>query len=123
MAFRQQLAKATGLKEKILPKGYQLVGDIVLLKLRKAKTSEKKKIADSILSMIPYAKCVVEINGISGEFREPKIQILAGSRTDTIHIENGVKYHIDVSKVMFSKGNVEERQRLLDEIKPGETVV
>lgn len=123
MPFKQQLAKATGLRPGIIPNGYQVIGDIMLLKLPKAKENEKKKIAEATMKLLPYVKAVCEMKQINGEFREPKVALLAGSRTETIHTENGIKYHLDVSKVMFSKGNLEERRRLIPKIKEGETVV
>lgn len=123
MRFRKRLAEITGLKQSILPDGYQAVGDIALLKLPDAEESEKKRIAEGVLKLLPYLKCVCEIKSVKGEFRQPETALLAGSRTETIHTENGVRYHIDVSKTMFSKGNVFERQRLIGKIRKGETVV
>ncbi len=123
MSFKQQLAKATGLRANIISSGYQILGDIMLLKLPNAKPSEKKKIAGGIIKLLPYIKSVCEIKEIKGELRQPNIKLIAGERTETIHTENGVKYHLDVSKIMFSKGNLSERQRLIKKVKQNETVV
>ncbi len=123
MAFKQKLAKATGLKPSIIPSSYQILGDIMLLKLPNAAQAEKNKIARGAMLLLPYVKSVCEIKEIKGELRQPSIRLLAGERTETIHTENGVKYHLDVSKIMFSKGNLNERQRLIKKVKHNETVV
>lgn len=123
MPFRQQLAKAAGIRLGAIPASYQILGDVMLLKLPKADADEKKKIAEGAMRLLPYVKSVCEIKDVSGELREPRASLLAGSRTETIHTENGVKYHLDVSQVMFSKGNLFERQRLVKLVKAGEIVV
>lgn len=124
MAFKQKLSKATGILETKLPSSYQIIGDVMLLKLPKIKLpKQKQKIGQTILQMLPYVKTVCEIKEIKGELREPSITALAGNGTITVHKENGILYKIDVSKVMFSKGNLYERKRLLEKIKEGETVI
>lgn len=123
MAFKQKLAKASGIKESKLPSSYQIVGDVMLLKLPKLTPAQKQKAAQAIIQMLPYIKTVCEIKEISGELREPTVSILAGSSTATVHKENDILYKIDVSKLMFSKGNLYERKRILGQVKEGETII
>ena len=123
MAFKQKLAKATGIPAAKLPSSYQIIGEVLLIKLLKLTAKQKQKIGQAILKMLPYVKTVCEIKEISGELREPTTSTIAGNGTATVHKENEVLYKIDVSKVMFSKGNLSERKRLLDKIKEGETVI
>jgi tRNA wybutosine-synthesizing protein 2 len=123
MAFKQKLAKATGIKPGKLPSSYQTVGEIMLIKLPKLNPKEKQKVSQTILKMLPYIKTVCEIKEVKGELREPSVNILAGEKTVTTHKENDVLYKLDVSKIMFSKGNLYERKRLLDQIKDGETII
>ncbi len=116
MSFRQKLSKATGLSD--LPSSYQLVGDVLLLKFMKIKSlKQKKKIALAIMKMMPYVKTVCEIKGVEKEFRLPRTRKLAGNGTVTIHKEHGILYKLDATKIMFSKGNLFERQRLISKIK------
>ena len=116
MSFRQKLAEATGLSG--LPSSYQLVGDVLLIKLMKIRSlKQKKKIALAIMKLMPYVKTVCEIKGVGEEFRVPRIRKLAGNGTINIHKEHGILYKLDVSKIMFSKGNLFERQRLVSKIK------
>ncbi|MBI2233057.1 MAG: class I SAM-dependent methyltransferase family protein [Candidatus Aenigmarchaeota archaeon] len=123
MAFKQKLANVTGLKPSLIPSSYQILGDIMLLKVPNATQAEKNKIARGAMLLLPYVRSVCEIKEVKGELRQPAVKLIAGERTETIHTENNVKYHLDVSKIMFSKGNLNERQRLIKKIKKDETIV
>lgn len=124
MSFKQRIARITGLTETMLPAGYQIVGDVLLVKLPKLKKIEQKRLfAEAALKILPYVKTICEIMEIKGEFREPKICVLAGTKTETIHTENGIKYKFDAAKLMFSKGNLAERKRLIPQIKENDIIV
>lgn len=60
---------------------------------------------------------------IHGETRKPDYELLYGNDTITVHVENGVKYKLDVARIMFSPANVKERVRMAEVAKPGELVV
>lgn len=66
---------------------------------------------------------IVKINGIHGQMREPKLELLHGEATETIHKENGCLYNLDLSKVMWAKGNTTERIRIAKLASEGETVL
>ena len=66
---------------------------------------------------------VVKLGSIGGNKREPEVEILAGSDTETIHRENGCLFKLDVARVMWSKGNTNERIRIANLIKKGERVL
>ena len=124
MKFKQKLALLTRLDPDTLPSSYQIIGDILLLKLFKIRSfGRKKKIAEAVVKILPYIKTVCEMKEVSGELREPRIRILFGKSTQTIHKEHGIFYKIDVAKIMFSKGNLTERKRLADKIKTDEVIV
>jgi len=124
MSFRQKLAKKCGIKESLLPSGYQIIGEILLIKFMKIRSvAQKKKVAKAIIKLLPFVKTVCEIKHVSGELREPKIVKLIGKTTKTIHKENNILFSIDVSKVMFSKGNLAERKRLIKQVKKNEVIV
>ena len=55
--------------------------------------------------------------------REPVYNILYGSETETIHKENGCLFKLDLSKVMWSKGNNNERLRIAKLVEEGEVVL
>lgn len=124
MSFKREIAKATGLPTSKLPSSYQIVGHVMLLRFLKIKDEkEKKKIAEAVLAAYPNVKTVCELLGSEGELREPKVNVIAGNGTEVLHKESNLIYHLDVAQVMFSKGNVNERQRLIEQVKQNEIIV
>jgi tRNA wybutosine-synthesizing protein 2 len=125
MGFKDNLAEKTNLPIDILPSSYHVLGNILLLKLPNKKAArEKRKIGSAILKMFPYIRTVCLQKGVSGEFRQPKIEIIAGlKKTEITHYELGCKFKLDVSKIMWSKGNHAERQHMIHIAKPNEIIV
>jgi tRNA wybutosine-synthesizing protein 2 len=126
--FREMISRSLGIpknRARFLPGGFQRVGSIVILNLRPEVKDLGKGIGKVLLDKYKYVKTVaVQIEGVSGELREPSIHVVAGEdRTVTMHRENGCKFRVDLSKVMFSKGNLYERGRIPKLVKSGETVV
>ncbi len=127
--FKEALAKA--LEGKInerfvefLPSGFQTIGDIAILNLRKEIFENGEMIGRSMLVLYPSLKTVcIKLDGVNGAERVPSIEKVAGDGTETIHKENGCLYKLDVTKVMFSKGNTLERGRLAGVVSKDETVV
>lgn len=107
-----------------LPRSYQIVGKILLLKLKPELLKHRKLVGAAIMETLPYIKTVCLQNHISDIERKPKIEVIAGENSfKTLHRENGCLFEIDVSKSMFSKGNKAEKMRLASLIKPGETII
>jgi len=122
MSFKEKLSKKTGVKEELLPSGYQMIGDIIILNLKP--DTPAKKIANAVHELIPSAKTIMQkVSGISGEYRKPNLKKLWGNGTETIHVEHGCKFLMDVTKVMWAKGNLSERKRIASLVKPGERVL
>jgi tRNA wybutosine-synthesizing protein 2 len=123
--FKDLLAAKTNLPKEILPSSYQVLGNILLLKLSNPEAlRQKKKIGFAILKLFPYIKTICLQHGVKGEFRKPKIEIIAGlKQTETVHKELDCVFKLDAAKIMWSKGNHFERQRLLKLVKPNEIVV
>ncbi len=108
----------------LLPRSYNILGKILLIKLDKRLIKYKSKIGREILKILPYVKTVCLIKSIKGLKRIQDIDIIAGERnTKTIHNEFGCQFYIDVANLMWSKGNKEEKKRLLEQTKTGETIV
>ena len=124
MTLKKRLAEKTGMEEEILPSSYQIIGNVLLIKFMKIRSlKQKKAIAKEIINLLPYVKTVCEIRGIGREFRIPIVRKLLGKNTETIHKEHGILYKLDASKIMFSKGNLFERQRLISKVKKDEIIV
>lgn len=68
-------------------------------------------------------KTIMKIDHIQGTRREPVFQILYGGETETIHKENGCLFKLDLAKVMWSKGNNNERLRIAKLVEDDEVVL
>ncbi|WP_297979995.1 class I SAM-dependent methyltransferase family protein [uncultured Methanobrevibacter sp.] len=68
-------------------------------------------------------KSILKIDKIDGQKREPEISLLYGNETETIHKENGCLFSLDLAKVMWAKGNNNERLRIAKLVRPNEVVV
>ncbi|HOQ19200.1 MAG TPA: methyltransferase, partial [Methanothermobacter thermautotrophicus] len=91
------------------------IGDIIVLN-READDPE------ALLDM-EGVRSVIQVEGIHGPLRRPRVRVLAGSGTETVHKENGCLFRIDLSRVMWSRGNINERARIPSLVEEGETVV
>lgn len=123
MKFRQLLAEQLDIPKKkhtLLPSGYQRIGDIIILHLEKGLERYEKGIGNFLLKKFK-ARSVFKKGPVSGELRIPHLKKIAGNGSVTVHKEHGCLFRIDVTKLMFSKGNVLERGRV--QAKEGETVV
>ncbi|MFZ2498198.1 class I SAM-dependent methyltransferase [Methanosarcina sp.] len=105
-----------------VPSGWHILGDIIIVSIPESLEEKKHLIARALLSMYPKCRSVVRDLGIEGQFRQPKRELLLGSGTETIHKEHGCFFKQDVTKVMYSKGNLEERKRM-SKLGGGEVVV
>lgn len=103
--------------------GWELLGDIVIIQLPKELEGAKYLIGRKILELHPKAETVLNRAEIKGVFREPQVEVIAGSKTETLHKENGCIFKIDPTKVMFSFGNIEERKRMASISNEDETIV
>lgn len=107
---------------RLLPKGWYILGDVIIVKIHPALEDHKGVIGDALLAIYPRCKSVLRDFGIDGKFREPKRELIAGSGSETVHKENGVLFKLDALRLMFSPGNLQERMRMA-QFGHGETVV
>ena len=76
-----------------------------------------------VLSKKHNVKTIMKIDHIQGTKREPVYNILYGNETETVHKENGCLFKLDLSKVMWSKGNNNERLRIAKLVEDNEVVL
>jgi len=107
-----------------LPTSYDVLGDIILIKLPKNLIAHQKEIGESLLKTNKNIRTVCSIEPIKGEFRTRYVKIIAGEdRTITTHKEYGLQFEIDIKKNYFSPRLATERKRVSNLIKRGEIVV
>lgn len=130
MSFKLKLIEVLGgklneLEKRLLPNGFQRVGDIIIMNLPLELENKFEIIGEAILGVFPKVKTVCsKVGEITGEFRCPQIKVIAGENNlEVENFENGVWFCYDAGKIMFAKGNVSERGRLSKIVKEGEVIV
>lgn len=110
-----------------LPANKQKIGDILIVTVPADLSHKKEEIGKLLLLTDAKARLVLNDRGIAGPLRIPTRELIASRpgtsvSTETIHKENGCRFKLDVTEIMFSKGNLEEKRNLAAECS-GETVV
>ena len=107
-----------------LPEKWEKIGDVLIVKLDEKLKSYGEEIGKTYAEVLHCKTVLNDVGGISGIYREPNVEILYGSEnTEVVHKENGVRYKLDVAKIMFSSGNMDERLRMANISNKNETVV
>lgn len=99
---------------------WKKIGNILILDNKFTVQSDKqlKELSDK-----HKVKTVIKVDHIHGTKREPVIKLLYGEDTETINKENGCLFKLDLKKVMWSKGNNNERIRIAKLVEDNETVI
>jgi len=106
-----------------LPMCWEYAGDVAIIKLSGSCETHKERIGEAYADVLGMRAICVDRGGVSGELRQPSMEVIHGDSTESTRLENGILYQFDVSKVMFASGNVEERRRMGALDCRGETVV
>ena len=99
---------------------WKKIGNILILDNKFIVQSDKqlKELSDK-----HKVKTVMKVDHIHRTKREPVIKLLYGEDTETINKENGCLFKLDLKKVMWSKGNNNERIRIAKLVEDNETVI
>ncbi len=98
-------------------RGYHLVGDIAVLHGDAPTEAELAAIVEHC-----RPRGVVRVKGYLGEMRIPDAEILYGTAGEVRHREQGYTFILDPTRVMFAKGNRNEKERIAALARPGERV-
>jgi len=109
--------------KRFLPDKWERLGKVLVLKLPKKLQEYKTEIARAYAEALGVETVLQDISGSRGVLREPTTELLLGTKTETVHIENYIRYSFDAARIMFSSGNMAERIRMGETVRPGETVV
>ena len=108
----------------LIPKKWEKIGNILILKLPNELNKYKMEISKIYSDILNCKSVLQDFGGIDGKYRLPKVELIFGCNdTETIHIENGIKYKLDPKKIMFSSGNMSERLRMANISKKNEIIV
>ncbi|GLD70374.1 tRNA wybutosine-synthesizing protein 2 homolog [Lates japonicus] len=110
-----------------IPRSFQKHGDLVLLRDGCFSLPLWKKMDQQLWGAVAKglgAKRLAKMSRISRDgFRSPVVTMLLGEHSWVRHVDNGIQYEFDVTKCMFSAGNITEKLRVAGFDCRGETVV
>lgn len=122
-SYKEILKLPDDIKDK-LPTSYDVVGEIILIKISEELSKFQNEIGDALLKANSNIKSVYKIEPVKGEFRTRKILLLSGEENPiTVHKEYGLSFNLDVQKTYFSPRLANERKRVAKLVKPGEIIV
>ena len=121
--YRELLTKFSGPRE-LLPRSFDVVGDIVLIRLPDELSAHGAEIGEALLSFVPAARVVARDLGVHGPERLRRVERIAGSGGwRTRHRENGIDFEVDVERAYFSPRLAHEHERVAAGVGPGERVL
>lgn len=120
---RSRAASIPGLDAERLPRGWERIGDVVLLRFAPDLEPYREAIAALYREALGAQTVVEDLARIHGPWRVPAVRHLLGGGTETVHVEDGLRFKLDVASVMFSSGNQAERGHMARTVRPGEVVV
>lgn len=116
--------KITPEKLSLLPKGFEVIGDIAIISIPDALEDEKYVIAETFSYLRKDVKTVLrKLHKIEGPARVADFELLLGDRTTTTHRENGCVFELDVAKTFYSGKMHYERDRITQKVRDGENVL
>lgn len=109
----------------LLPRAFDLIGDIAVLEIPDAIAPRSKLIGKAFHEIHKNFKTILAKRGaISGVTRTRQYDLLYGEdRTKTIHTEYGCRLAVDVEKAYFSPRLLEEHNRVAQLVEQNEVVV
>jgi tRNA wybutosine-synthesizing protein 2 len=105
-----------------LPRRWERLGDVLVFKGLPGRGAVRDRVAATYAAVLKAKTVVLDVGGIRGPWRTPDVERVWGDGTETVHAENGVRYALDVARVMFASGNMAERRRMAEAVEPGEVV-
>jgi len=120
------------LKDKLTPSelkelyaGFDVVGDIAIIKVPEALLPKKHMIAEVLLSSLKNLRTVLlQTTPVGGEYRLRGLEVVAGEpKFETIHKEHGCLYKVNLSTAYFTPRLSAERLRVAKLVKEGEVVI
>jgi len=106
-----------------LPRSFDVIGDIVLVRLPASLVARQDEIGAALLEFVPGARIVGADHGVHGAERLRSVERIAGSGGwRTRHRENGVELEVDVERAYFSPRLAREHAIFAEDVRPGDRV-
>jgi tRNA (guanine37-N1)-methyltransferase len=114
-------------KQKELIHSYDVIGDIIVIRLHPELESQKEQIAEAFHTFYPKVRTIVAIplySHTDALYRTRDLDVIWGDeRFETTHKESGCVFKVDLKHVFFSPRLSYERQRVAQKVAPGETII
>lgn len=123
-SWRDQV-EGTEEERRLLPRGYDVVGHVVVVRLPPEVDADlKARAGRALLEAVPNAATAAADAGVTGDLRTRRITVLAGEdRLVTEHRENGLSLLVDLATCYYSPRLAGERGRVADLVVEGERVL
>jgi tRNA (guanine37-N1)-methyltransferase len=106
-----------------LPRSFDVVGDVVLIRIPDDLEARSKEIGEALLGFVPGARVVGADRGVHGPERRRSIERIAGTGGwRTRHRENGIEIEVDLERAYFSPRLAREHARVAEEVAAGDRV-
>ena len=115
----------TELELSLLPRSYDVVGDILILELPEGLEKKEKIIGEAFLKIrSDVATVVKKTDTHTGVYRIRKVKVVAGKRKkEAIYKESGLRFKVHLEKMYFSSRLGSERLRVTRQVKKDEEVL
>ena len=123
--FRELLAdKLTVEQLELLPRAFDMIGHIAVLKLPPELLPQAGIIGDAVISANKNVRAVYHSSGVQDEYRILELEHISGvDETVTTHTEYGIQLELDIRRVYFSPRLATERKRISDLVERSEVVI
>ena len=119
----RELLELSAEERALLPRAFDVVGDIVVIRLPDELTARALAIGEALLAFVPGARVVGVDTGVHGPERTRRLERIAGSGPwTTRHRENGIALDVDLTRAYFSPRLAREHARVAAEVRTGERV-
>ncbi len=105
--------------------GFDIVGDIAVIKIPDTLQARRKVIAEKLLERVKPVKTVLaQTTPVSGDYRTRSLEVIGGEdRTTTLYREHGCVFRVDLAQAYFSPRLSTERLRIAKMVQQGEVVI
>ncbi len=120
----RDLLDLPGIDRDALPRSFDIVGDVVVIRLPEALLDRRTEIGAALLRFVPSARVVGVDRGVKGTERRRDLERIAGEGGwSTRHRENGLDIDVDLERAYFSPRLAHEHERVAGEVGTGEEIL
>ncbi len=106
-----------------LPRAFDVVGDVVLIRIPDELAPRAGEIGGALLAFVPGARIVGADRGVHGPERRRSLERIAGDGGwRTRHRENGIDIEVDLERAYFSPRLAREHARVAAQVSEGDRV-